>query len=55
MEILTKQQIEGIELHEKERIERCKRILVKYAKKPKEKTEEEIKQEKINNWKNGKR
>jgi hypothetical protein len=46
----TPEQLRGIALHEKEREERCKKILEKYKKQPKVKTEEEIKQEKKREW-----
>lgn len=46
----TPEQLHGIALHEKEREERCKKILEKYKKQPKVKTEEEIKQEKVREW-----
>lgn len=46
----TPEQLLGIALHEKEREERCKKILEKYKKQPKVKTEEEINQEKVREW-----
>jgi hypothetical protein len=50
----TPEQLAGIASHEKEREERCKRVLEKHKKKPKEKSPEEIKeqeeQERLRQW-----
>jgi hypothetical protein len=48
----TPEQLAGIELHEKERKERCDKILKRYEKKPKGKSEEQIKQEQIKKFRN---